>query len=112
MALWCALAALLLFSPQQDFLADGLKALDGNQPAAAEPLLRQAVQADAKDFAAHFNLALALGLQQKDDEAIRELRLTLELQPGLHEADSNLGTLLLRNKRAAEAVPSLKRARS
>jgi tetratricopeptide (TPR) repeat protein len=110
MALWCALAALFLFSPQQDFLAEGLKALDANQPAAAEPLLRQAVQADAKDFAAHFNLALALSLQQKDDEAIRELRLTLELQPGLHEADSNLGTLLLRNKRAAEAVPVLKEA--
>jgi tetratricopeptide (TPR) repeat protein len=110
MALWCALAALLLFSPQQDFLAEGLKALDANQPAAAEPLLRQAVQADAKDFAAHFNLALALSLQQKDDEAIQELRRTLELNPGLYQADSNLGTLLLRNKRAAEAVPVLKEA--
>jgi Tfp pilus assembly protein PilF len=110
MALWRALAALLLFSPQQDFLAEGLKALDANQPAAAETLLRQALQADAKDFAAHFNLALALSLQQKDDEAIRELRRTLELQPGLYPADSNLGTLLLRNKRAAEAVPVLKEA--
>ncbi len=110
MALSCALLALLLFSPQQDFLAEGLKALDANQPAAAEPLLRQAVQADAKDFAAHFNLALALSLQQKDDEAIQELRRTLELNPGLYQADSNLGTLLLRNKRPAEAVPVLKEA--
>src|ERR1700691_5231494 len=110
MALSCALAVLLLFSPQQDFLAEGLKALDANQPAAAEPLLRQAVQADANDFAAHFNLALALSLQQKDDEAIRELRRTLELKPGLYQADTNLGTLLLRNKRAAEALPVLKEA--
>src|SRR5579863_7846417 len=110
MALSCALVALLLFAPQQDFLAEGLKALDANQPAAAEPLLRQAVQVDAKDFAAHFNLALALSLQQKDDEAIQELRRTLELNPGLYQADSNLGTLLLRNKRAAEAVPVLKEA--
>src|SRR5579863_6875938 len=110
MALSCALAAMLLFTPQQDFLAEGLKALDANQPAAAEPLLRQAVQANANDFAAHFNLALSLSLQQKDDEAVHELRRTLQLKPGLYEADSNLGTLLLRNKRAAEALPVLKEA--
>src|SRR5580658_7207740 len=110
MALWCALAAVLLFGPQQDFLAEGLKALDANQPAAAERLLRQAVQADANDFSAHFNLALALSLQQKDTEAIQELRRTLELQPGLYQADMNLGTLLLRNKRSAEALPVTKEA--
>src|SRR5580698_5847839 len=110
MAFSCALAVLLLFNPQQDFHAEGLKALDANQPAAAEPLLRQAVEAYPNDFAAHFDLALALSLQQKDDEAIRELRRTLELKPGLYQADLNLGTLLLRNMRAAEAVPVLKEA--
>jgi tetratricopeptide (TPR) repeat protein len=110
MAFSCALLAVLFFVPQQDFLAEGLKALDANQPAAAEPLLRQAVERDANDFSAHFNLALALSLQQKDIEAIQELRRTLELKPGLYQADSNLGTLLLRNKRAAEAVPVLKEA--
>jgi tetratricopeptide (TPR) repeat protein len=110
MALSCALAAVLLFAPPQDFLAEGLKAIDANQPAAAEPLLRQAVQSDPSDVSAHFNLALALSLQQKDDEAIRELRRTLELKPGLYQADSNLGTLLLRNKRATEALPVLKEA--
>jgi tetratricopeptide (TPR) repeat protein len=110
MALSCALVAVLLFAPQQDFLTEGLKALDANQPAAAEPLLRQAVQADAKDFSAHFNLALALSLQQKDEEAIQELRRTLELKPGLFQADLNLGLLLLRNKRPAEAAPVLKDA--
>ena len=97
-------------APQQDFSAEGLKALDANQPAAAELLLRKAVEADVNDFSAHFNLALALSLQQKDAEAIQELRRTLELKPGLYQADLNLGTLLLRNKRAAEAVPVLKEA--
>ncbi len=110
MAFLCALAAVILFAPQQDFHAEGLKALDANQPAAAEPLLRQAVQADANDFSAHFNLALALSLQQKDDEAIRELRRTLELKPGLYQADSNLGTLLLRDRKPAEALPVLTEA--
>ena len=110
MALPCALLAVLLFAPQQDFLADGLKALDANQPAAAETLFRRAVEADATDFSAHFNLALALSLEQKDSEAIQELRRTLELKPALYQADINLGTLLLRNKRAVEAVPVLREA--
>jgi tetratricopeptide (TPR) repeat protein len=110
MALSCALIAIFLFAPQQDFLAEGVKALDANQPAAAEPLLRQAVQADAKDFSAHFNLALALSLQRKDDEAVQEFRRTLELRPGLYQADLNLGMLLLRDKHPAEAVPVLKDA--
>jgi len=105
---FCALLSLLLFAPQQDFLADGLKALDANQPAQAETLFHRAVEADANDFSAHFNLALALSVQQKDNEAIQELRRTLELKPALYEADINLATLLLRNKRFAEAVPVLK----
>jgi tetratricopeptide (TPR) repeat protein len=110
MALSCALLAVFSFAAQQDFLTEGLKALDANQPAAAELLLRKAVEADANDFSAHFNLALALSLQQKDAEAIQELRRTLELKPGLYQADLNLGTLLLRNNRAGEAVPVLKEA--
>ena len=112
MALPYALAAILIsvFAPQQDFLADGLKALDANQPAAAEPLFRQAIAKDAGNVTAHFNLALALSLEQKDDEAIRELQRTLELQPGLYQAEVNLGTLLLRNMRAAEALAVLKDA--
>jgi tetratricopeptide (TPR) repeat protein len=110
MAFWCALVTILLFGPQQDPLTAGLGLLDANQPAAAEPLFRQAVQADNNDFSAHFNLALALSLQQKDTEAIQELRKTLELKPDLYQANSNLGTLLLRNKRAGEALPVLKQA--
>jgi tetratricopeptide (TPR) repeat protein len=105
-----ALVALFLFAPQQDFPADGLKALDAGQPAAAEALFRQAVAKDPRDVAAHFNLALALSVAQKDDEAIQELRRTLELQPRLYQADVNLATLLLRNNRAADVLPVLKDA--
>ena len=110
MALVCAFLAVLLFAPPPDFLAEGVKALDGNQPAAAESLLRQAVAAAPNDYTAHFNLALALSLQQKDAEAIAEYRKTLDLKPGLFQADLNLGMLLLRNKRPAEAAPVLKDA--
>ena len=104
------LLLLLLTPPQQDYLADALKALDANQPATAEPLLRKAVEAEPGDYAAHFHLALALSLQQKDPEAVAELRKTLELKPGLYEADLNLGILLLRGHLPAEALPALKEA--
>lgn len=110
MGLACAVLSVLLFSPQQDSLSDALKAIDANQPNAAETLLRQAVAADPKNIEAHFNLALALSLQQMDDDAIAEYRKTLELQPGLYQADLNLGMLLLRNKRAPEALSVLKEA--
>lgn len=104
-----ALLILLLAAPD-DYLADALKLLDAKQPAQAEPLLRKAIEADPTDLAAHFNLALALSLQQKDPEAVAEYRKTLELKPGLYEADLNLGILLLRDKQPADAVPVLKEA--
>lgn len=110
MASACAFLAILLFAPAQDFLAEGVKALDANQPAAAESLLQQAVAAAPDDYTAHFNLALALSLQQKDAEAIAEYRKTLDLKPGLYQANLNLGMLLLRNKRPGEAAPVLKDA--
>jgi len=101
---------LLLFAPPQDYLADAMKALDAKQPAAAEPLLRKAIEADPKDLAAHFNLALALSLEGKDPDAIAEYRTVLQLKPALYEADLNLGILFLRDKRPADALPLLKEA--
>jgi tetratricopeptide (TPR) repeat protein len=110
MAILGALFAALLFAPQTDYVAGGLKALDANQPAAAEPLFRKAIEAEPGDYSAHFNLALALSLEHKDPEAVAELRKTLELKPGLYEANLNLGILLLRDGQAAEALPVLKEA--
>jgi tetratricopeptide (TPR) repeat protein len=103
-------ALLFVLLLAQDYLADALKALDANQPAVAEPLLRKAIEAEPTDFGAHFNLALALSLQNKDPEAITELRKTLELKPGLYEANLNLGILLLRDKLPGDAVVVLKEA--
>ena len=94
----------------EDYLADGMKALDANQPAAAEPLLRKAVETAPADYTAHFNLSLSLSLQHKDAEAISELRRTLELKPALYEAELNLGILLLRNQQASDAISLLRSA--
>lgn len=101
---------LLLLAGSDDFLADALKLLDAKKPAEAEPLLRKAIEAEPTDYFAHFNLALALSMQQKDADAIVEYRKTLELKPGLYEANLNLGTILLRDKQPADAVPVLKEA--
>jgi tetratricopeptide (TPR) repeat protein len=106
----CAALPVLFFLAQQDYVADGLKALDTNQPAVAEALFRKSVEALPGDFTAHFNLALALSIEHKDEEAIAQLRRTLELKPGLYEAEINLSTLLLRDNRATEAIPVLRDA--
>jgi Flp pilus assembly protein TadD len=109
-ALMFAGAALARVAHGEDYAAEGLKALDANQPAQAEPLFRKAIEADPKDYSAHFNLAFALTQQHKDADAIAELRKTLELKPGLYDADLNLGILLLRNKQPVDAATVLKEA--
>jgi len=107
------LVALLLQSaaaPAPDWQSEGLKALEQkNYPAAIEALTK-AVAAGPKDYAAHFNLALALSLAGRDPEAIAEYRKTLELEPGLYQADLNLGILLLRGKQPEAAVAVLDEA--
>jgi tetratricopeptide (TPR) repeat protein len=90
--------------------ADGMKALDEGRYEAAAQLFLQVVQSDPKNFSAHFNLALAYSFLGKDAEGIQEYQKTLELKPGLYEAQLNEGILLLRQKRDGEAVPLLEAA--
>src|SRR5258708_35732506 len=95
-----AMALCFLFAPTTDYQSEGLKALEAKQYDQAAQLFTQAVQADPKDYSAHFNLALAFSLLGKDAEAIPEFQKTLELKPGLYQAELNLGIVLLRGKRA------------
>ena len=87
-----------------------MKLLEAKNYTAAIDALSKAAAADPKDFAIHFNLALAYSLDDKDSEAIAEYRKTLELKPGLEPAITNLGILLLRDKDAAAAIPFLRKA--
>jgi tetratricopeptide (TPR) repeat protein len=100
-------AALLFFIQSTDFSAEGLKALDERRYEAAAQAFTKAIEADANDYSAHFNLALAYGFLNKDAEGIAEYRKTLELKPGLAAAEINEGMLLFRQKRPAEALPLL-----
>ncbi len=105
---WLVLAAFLLQSV--DYMSDGIKALDAKQYDSAADLFKKAIAADPQDYAAHFHLALAYSLQNRDADAIPEYKRALELKPGLYEAELNLGISLLRSKNAAEAVPLLRSA--
>lgn len=100
------LAAVLLFFLQTpDYSADGAKALEEGKYEAAAQSFSQAVAADPQDYYAHFNLAMAYSYLHRDAEGIAEYRKTLELKPGLYEAELNQGILLLRQKSPADAQP-------
>jgi Tfp pilus assembly protein PilF len=99
------LVAALFFLQSTDFSAEGMKALEEGKYEAAIQAFAKVIEADPKDYAAHFNLALAYGFVHKDAEAIAEYRKTLDLKPGLYEAQLNGGMVLMRQKNPAEALP-------
>ncbi len=87
-----------------DYVAQGVKELDAKNYSAALDLFAKAVAADPKDYAAHFHLALSYSLLDKFAEAIPEYKITLDLRPGLYDAEINLGMCLMRVKDAASAI--------
>src|SRR4051794_388689 len=97
------LAGLLLLV-QTDSTSEGLKALEEGRYEAAVTAFGKATAADPKDYFAHFNLAMAYSLLHRDDEAVASYRRTLELKPGLYEAELNAGIVLLRQKNPADAA--------
>jgi len=100
-------AAIVLAAFQTNFSNDGLKALEAKQYDAAITAFTKVIEQDPKDFSAHFNLAFAYGMLNKDADAIAEYKKTLELKPNLYQAELNLGILLLRQKQAVDAMPYL-----
>jgi tetratricopeptide (TPR) repeat protein len=103
------LAAFLFFA-QADATSDGLKALEEGRYEAAVASFGKAIEADPKDYFAHFNLAMSYTLLRKDAEAVAEYRKTLEIKPGLYEAELNGGIVLMRQKNPAEAIALLEDA--
>src|ERR1039458_10367595 len=67
--MWAA-AAFLLFL-QADYTTEGMKALDEGKYEAAVQAFRKAIEADSKDYFAHFILAMADTLLHLDPEALR-----------------------------------------
>jgi tetratricopeptide (TPR) repeat protein len=106
-----SLAAIVVLAAfQTNFYQDGLKALDAQQYQAAADNFTKALAADPKDFTAHFNLAFALSMLNRDADSIAEYQKTLDLKAGLYQAELNLGILMLRQKQAEAALPHLSAA--
>ena len=99
------LVALLLQKP--DYQAEGLKALEAQKYEDAARNFSKAVEEFPDDYGVRFHLALSLSLLNKDAEAIPIYKKVLEMQPGLYQAELNLGILFLRQKDAAQALPYL-----
>src|ERR1035438_8481891 len=105
-----AAIAFLFFLQTPDYDAEGAKALTAGQYQAAADSFTKAIAADPRDYYAHFNLAMAYTFLNRDDDGIAEYRKTLEVKPGLYEAELNCGILLLRQKTPADALPLIEDA--
>ena len=105
-----AAAVVLFFLQTPDYDAEGAKALEEGKYEAAAASFTKAIAADPRDYYAHFNLAMAYTFLHKDEDGIAEYRKTLEVKPGLYEAELNGGILLLRQKNPADALPLLEDA--
>lgn len=104
------LLAAFLAMQAPDHAAEGMKALEARQYEAALGHFEKAIEADPKDYAAHFHYALAASMLERDAEAAAHYRKVLELKPGLYEAELNLGIVLVSQKQFAEAVTQLQAA--
>lgn len=93
------LASLLLLQAQED----GVKALEAGKYEDAVRILSKQVTADPEDLAAHFHLGLAYSFLNQDAKAEAEFERVLALQPGLFEAQLNLGQIQLRQNKFNEA---------
>jgi tetratricopeptide (TPR) repeat protein len=102
--------AALLFLVQADPTAEGLKALDEGRYDAAAAAFQKATASDPRDYFAHFNLAMSYTLLHRDPEAVAEYRKTLEIKPGLYEAELNGGIVLMRQNNPVDAGPLLEDA--
>jgi tetratricopeptide (TPR) repeat protein len=85
----------------------GLIALHGESPAAAEPLLRRVVEADANDSYAAYFLAQALLRQQRAADALALFDRAVALDPQLRSAHYGAAQALQRLGRTDEATRRL-----
>ena len=93
-----------------DMLNLGNWLLEQNRVDEAEKAYRRAVEINADDEDAHFNLAIALTRQQRYEEAIKEYETTLAIFPDYLEAQNNIANALIKLGRNQEAMKYLEEA--
>ena len=75
-------------------LADAESALEKKDYAAAEPLLKKAVERDANNYQAWFDLGFVYHAQGKSEEAIAAYRKAVAAKTDVFESNLNLGLML------------------
>ena len=88
----------------------GAAAMRNGQPQVAEQAFREAVRLAPGMAEAHTDLALVLGRESKEDEAIAELRQAILLDPTQSAPDLYLGIFLFHANHPEEARAALKQA--
>jgi tetratricopeptide (TPR) repeat protein len=78
---------------EEDF-KKAVQAVQSNDFATAEPLLRKATDDDPKNYQAWFYLGYLYSATNRRDDAISAYRKAIALQPGVFESNLNLGMLL------------------
>jgi tetratricopeptide (TPR) repeat protein len=107
-ATWLLYLAVLAQS--QDLVEQGNQALNTKQYERAVELYTKAAAADPKDPFPEFQIALIDNMLDRDSDAVPHYQAALQAEPGLYEAELNLGLTLLRIKDPAAALPHLEAA--
>ena len=102
-----ALSAATAQTPDQLF-QQALDQFSADRPAAAEPLLRDALKARPQWFEARFVLGSVLVSLGRSDEAVKELAAAHRLHPTHLDCTKLLASEYLALERAGEALPLLK----
>jgi tetratricopeptide (TPR) repeat protein len=85
------------------------EAIQKNDFAAAEPLLKKAIQRDPKNYQAWFDLGFVYNRLGRRDESIHAYRQSVAAKPDVFESNLNLGLMLARSN-SPEAEPFLRAA--
>jgi Flp pilus assembly protein TadD len=79
-------------------IAQAEEAIQKNDFAGAEPLLRKALEKDPNNFQAWFDLGFILNRLARADESIAAYRKSVAAKPDVFESNLNLGLMLARSK--------------
>ena len=90
-------------------IAQAEDAIQKNDFAGAETLLRKALDADPKNYQAWFDFGFVLNRLNRNDESIAAYRKSVAAKPDVFESNLNLGLMLARSNNT-EAEPFLRAA--
>lgn len=86
------------------YFRDGVTAIQSRDTAGAERAFRRAIELDPKYHGAHFNLALCMMFQGREEEALTEMHKEQEVSPDDQKAYEAAAQMLMRRGKDKEAL--------